>query len=363
MADNNILHGNAQTLREILEKYEQLEKTVGEVELLESKLRGIERDIDVIDKTVSEQTDASIRKQRDAILSKYGKEISKEEDKLKKARTDRERALTKGKEERMMEETAELQENNKKLKAEIKTITRENNLSGICKTRLFLALFAAKGLADKLTFVLLFVIFTCVLPYLVYVFLPLEGELVLAGVYCAFWIVFSFSYLAINNTIKVNKWEAIKNIRACKHNIAQNKKHIQSIRTAIHKEDNDSMYNLGEFDNRISEAEGEIKRLTDIQNKDLDEFDNVTAKAIATEIAAGTKTERENLDKLQKETKAIIDNKKAVMQQAKMLLARYEPYLDKKLMNRESLSALIRIIEAGNATDISQAVAFLEKKE
>ena len=39
-----------------------------------------------------------------------------------------------------------------------------------------------------------------------------------------------------------------------------------------------------------------------------------------------------------------------------VILDNYEGYLDKKLINGESLSALIRIIEEGNADNVSQAV-------
>jgi len=100
---NNILNGNVQTLKDILAKWEEHEKTVGDVELLMSKVRGLNRDIDAMDKKTKGLIDAAVKKHKDGITSGIDKSIARETDKLKKAKTERDKALAKGKAKRMQD--------------------------------------------------------------------------------------------------------------------------------------------------------------------------------------------------------------------------------------------------------------------
>ncbi len=363
MGDNNILNGNAQTLKEILTKWEEHEKTVSEVELLLSKLRGLNRDIDAMDKRVKAHTDSAIKKQRDEIVSDMDKAIAKESDKLKKARSERDKALAKGKASRIEDETETLRNDNERLNAELKGITRANKLLPICRSKLFLALFATKGLAEIAIFAVSFLVSTCILPYLVFLLLPSNEPIVLAVIYCVFWIVISSIYLFINNRVKLNKWDVFKNIRLYRLKIEQNKKHILKIKVAISKDSDEGAYNLEDFNARISEAEKAVAELTAQKEAALTEFENVTKRVIIEAIEEPTRAERARLVKEQEKTKEELAGKEEKEKQEKAMLSEYESSLDKKLINRDALIALIRIIEEGNAQSVSQAVTYYKEAD
>ncbi len=363
MGDNNILNGNVQTLKEILAKLEEHEKTVSEVELLLSKLRGLNRDIDAMDKKIKANTDSAIKKQRDEIVSGIDKAIAKESDKLKKAKTERNKALAKGKASRIKDETETLRNDNERLKAELKGIMRENKLLPICRSKLFMALFATKGIVEIIIFVVSFLVSTCILPYLVFMLLPDDEPIALAVVYCVFWIIISFTYLFINNRVKLNKWDVFKSIRMYKLKIEQNKKHILKIKGAISNDSDEGAYELNEFNIRISDAKKAVDELTAQKEARLAEFENVTKNAIIEEIEGPTRAERARIAEEQENIKKALANKEEKEKQDKALLSEYESFLDKKLINRDSLSALIRIIEEGNAQNVSQAVTYYKEAD
>ncbi len=353
---NNILNGNAQTLKDILAKWEEHEKAVGDVELLMSKVRGLNRDIDAMDKKTKGLIDAAVKKHKDGIVSGIDKSIARETDKLKKAKTERDKALVKGKAQRMKDETETLRKDNERLKSELKGIMRANKILPFCKSRFFLALFATKGIVEIIIFIVSFLVAACVLPYLVFLLLPTDKPLVLAVIYSVFWTVISFGYLFINNKVKLNKWDVFKNIRLYKFKIEQNNKHIRKIKGEISKDNDEGVYDLDEFDMRISESDKLLNDLNKQRTLALSEFENVTKPAIVAEMEAPVKDERERLVKELEIAKKELAQKEEQERADKVILTEYENSLDKQLMNRDALNALIKIIEEGNADSVSQAV-------
>jgi len=353
---DNILNGNVQTLKDILAKWEEHEKTVGDVELLMSKVRSLSRDIDAVDKKTKGLIDAAVKKRKDELISGIDKSISKETDKLKKAKAERDKALAKGKAKRMQDETEVLRKDNERLRSELKGIMRANKILPFCKSKFFLALFATKGIVEIIIFIISFLITACVLPYLVFWLLPTDKPVVLAAIYSVFWTIISFVYLFINNRVKLNKWDVFKNIRLYKFKIEQNKKHIAKIKSEISKDTDEGAYDLNEFNSKIDEADRLLNDLNKQREAALSEFEKETRPAIVAEIEAPVKDERAKLAEELESARRELADKEEREKAAKVILDNYEGYLDKKLINGESLSALIRIIEEGNADNVSQAV-------
>lgn len=356
LMSDNILNGNLQTLKDILARWEEHEKTVGEVELLMSRIRGLNRDIDAMDKKTKGLADAAVKKRKDELISGIDKAIAKETDKLKKAKADRDKAFAKGKAQRIKDDTEALRKDNERLKSELKGIMRANKILPFCRSRFFLALFATKGLVEIIIFIISFLVAACVLPYFVFWLLPTDKPFVLAVIYSVFWTVISFIYMFINNRVKLNKWDVFKSIRLYKFKIEQNTKHIHKIKGEISKDTDEGAYDLNEFNARINEADKLLNDLNKQREAALAEFEKETKPSIIAEIEAPVKDERERLAKELEDAKKELADKEEKEKADKAVLAGYESYLDKKLINRESLSALIRIIEEGSADSVSQAV-------
>ena len=76
----------------------------------------------------------TIKKRRSEIDTSYDKEIAKGQERLKKARTQREKAKNKGMKERIAEETSELREHNRDLQIQMKTMFQKDKVPVFCRT-------------------------------------------------------------------------------------------------------------------------------------------------------------------------------------------------------------------------------------
>lgn len=102
----------------------------------------------------------------------YDREISKTQDKLKKARARREKAKNQGVKERIYNETAQLREENRQLKLHNSTIFHQNGIPSICNTKFYYALYFTKGLKEALIFFLTFAIGFFLIPCGIYWLIP-----------------------------------------------------------------------------------------------------------------------------------------------------------------------------------------------
>ena len=82
-------------------------------------------------KAVTDSVNQTIKKRRSEIDSSYDKEIAKGQERLKKARTQREKAKNKGMKERIAEETSVLREHNRDLQVQMKTMFQKDKVPGI----------------------------------------------------------------------------------------------------------------------------------------------------------------------------------------------------------------------------------------
>ena len=362
MDGNNIVNSDIAKLRSLLEILESQQKTVRDVELLQSQFRAVLRDLEMITTHEQENIDGISKKRRGELVSIHDKNIYKAEDNLKKARTERGKNFEKCKKDRIVNETAELIEETKTMRSERKALLKQNKMSVIHRTKFFLALFAAKGIAERIIQAIVFVLIFCILPYGIYMLIPFKHTLVLAGIYSAVTLLFMSGYLAISNNLRIYKWDVIQRVRKYNEDITANRKRIAEIRMSIKKDGSDEVYDLAEYDDRIKGAE--VAYSDALKNKEtaLDEFDNVTQKEIEDEVKGKSATEREALLKLREEISERLKEAEGKQREvAQKLNAEYALFMNREHMKKETVVELIGILEAGKAVNISGAVKYLNE--
>ena len=129
MDGNNIVNSDIAKLRSLLEILESQQKTVRDVELLQSQFRAVLRDLEMITTHEQENIDGISKKRRGELVSIHDKNIYKAEDNLKKARTERGKNFEKCKKDRIVNETAELLEETKTMRSERKALLKQNKMS------------------------------------------------------------------------------------------------------------------------------------------------------------------------------------------------------------------------------------------
>ena len=361
---NNVVSNDIVKLRSLLEILESQQTMVRDVELLQSQFRAVLRDLEMITTHEQENIDNISKRRRGELVSVHDKNIYKAEDALKKARTERDKNFEKCKKDRIANETAELIEETKIMRSERKALLKQNRMSVIHRTKFFLALFAARGVVERLIQAVVFVLIFCVLPYVIYMLIPFKHTLVLAGIYSAVTLLFISGYLAVSNNLRVYKWDVIQRVRKYNEDIKDNCKQISAIRKSIKKDGSDDNYDLTEDDDRIREAE--VVYTGAIKDKEcaLNEFDTVTRKEIESEVKSKSGTEREALFKLREEiSQKLKDAEGKQREVAQKINTEYAPFMNKENMKKETVVELIGILESGKATSISSAVKYLNESK
>ena len=208
-----------------------------------------------------------------------------------------------------------------------------------------------------------------VLPGVVYYLLPVNkdngftSKVILAATYFVVIILVVFIYLLIAGKTKKKHEDGLKNIRQLRERIQGNNRQVRKITRAIRKDNNEEVYELGDFDARIKEVEDEIKRISDEKEKALLNFDENISNDIVKEIES---KEMPRINDLQKEYDETVSQKESLEEIVKetslKISSEYEAYIGKEYTNLERIDALIKIMENGQAQTVSQAIDLYKRQ-
>ncbi|WP_367568756.1 hypothetical protein [Lacrimispora sp.] len=321
---------------------------------LEEKRLG--KELDSERKAVTDAISLTVKKRIEEINSTYDSEIAREQDRLKKVRSKREKAKNQGVRERIEEETTELNNSIRELKLELKEVFRQDKVPGFCKSNLYFALYLPRGMGEF--FLLLLTIFVCFLaiPYGVYLLLPKQLPLYLVGIYFVTILFFGGLYILVNNRTKVRHQAALKRGRSLRDHMKSNKKRIRSITRSIKKDRDEAVYNLEKYDDEIARIEQDLADIAEKKKESLNTFDKVTRTIISDEIAGNSRERIEGLEAAYE--KAGADVKEAeirVKEQTLFIHDNYTSYIGKEFMVPEKLDELADMIRLGKASTISEA--------
>ena len=111
------------------------------------RLKQDQKQLEMDKKEVEDQISQTTKKRLGEITASYDKELSKGQDQLKKARSKREKAKNQGVKERIIDETSDLRDDNRRIRLQIKTIFQQNHVPGICDTNFYYALYFPRHFA------------------------------------------------------------------------------------------------------------------------------------------------------------------------------------------------------------------------
>ncbi|MCI9488307.1 MAG: hypothetical protein HFI64_15380 [Lachnospiraceae bacterium] len=323
---------------------------------LQSEEKRLTRTLASEKKSVEDEIASTVRKRKDEIALSYDREISKTQDKLKKARMRREKAKNQGVKERIANETAQLREENRQLRLQNSTTFRQNGIPAICNTKFYYALYFTKGIKEILIFLLTFLLGFLVLPCGIYLLIPKHAPWMLILIYVAVILVICGLYIAVNNRTKVNHLEIMRDARKNRDMIEANRRKIRVIIKAIEKDKNESVYNLGKYDREISKIESELSELAARKQEALGVFENQTRAALEQEIVENNRMKLENLaGQLKQVTAANREMGSSLQKKTIAFTDKYGPYIGQEFLYQEKLDKLIDILNQGMASSLTEA--------
>lgn len=316
-----------------------------------------EKELAAAKKAVTDSVNQTIKKRRSEIDSSYDKEIAKGQERLKKARTQREKAKNKGMKERIAEETSVLREHNRDLQVQMKTMFQKDKVPAFCRTTFYYSLYYARGLKERLIGFITFLICFLVLPCGIYFLLPDRKIWYLVLVYFADIIIFGGLYVTIGNRSRSRYHDALKQGREIRNLLNSNEKKIKVITHSIEKDGNEDIYDLEKYDDEIACASQELSEIAERKKDAVSNFENVTRTIISDEIEGSRREEMLALEEEIKELSAQLHSlEDSIRDQNIHITDTFGPYLGNEFLEPDRLSELSKLIQSGSAANITEAI-------
>lgn len=306
----------------------------------------------------------TLKKRKEELASTYDGELAKTNDRIKKEKSRREKAISQGKKARAKAETEELRKQNQQLNQEAKRMFKKEHLPAFCNSTLYYSLFFAKGARELLVMFLSFLIVFLALPFGVYYLIPSKGIGAVILIYVVDILIFGGSFIVVSEKTKMTHPSAIKQGRNYRDAILANKKKIRKIEKSIARDENNSYYDLEEYDENLDKLSLDYEEISRQRKDALDNFEKVTRKVIMDEIVLNNK---ERIDGLSAKSLQVAEELKEAENHAREASLSftdvYGSYIDKEYWQQEKLDQLIEILKNGEAKSITEAQTIYKTKK
>ena len=358
--ESTILQGDIQEIEVIKEDVIALNDCIEKKKALEEKERQVEKSITKKENAIEDEIKKVTRKRRAQLEDAFDEQINNVNEKLKNVESNREKAKKKAVMQRIDTETAEFRSDDEELHLAGKSVFKQENIPFLYNNRLFFALYFPQGIGDAGIILLVLALAFFVIPFaLYYVFFEGLGMLYLAFSYLFAILVFGGLYLVVGKT-KYRHLEALNRVREMRRSIQESKKRQRKIKRQIMKDQDESHYELGEFDQEIDEYKHTINELLEQKKKALLNFDNVTAGEIRNQI---TDAHEEELQSLKEEYREAHEQGKENLEKLNRISVKlsteYEGVIGREFLTREKLERMEEVIKEGNAKNIGEAITFI----
>lgn len=315
-------------------------------------------------KAVTDMISQTMKKRRDEIADTYDKEIDKVQEQLKRTRVKREKAKNQGVKERISSETEELRLENKELKASMKSLFKEKHVPAFCSSHLYYSLFFPKWPKEMLTALFFVLVFFLAVPCGVYFLVPEHTHLHLVLIYVLDILIFGGIYISISNRTKLKYMETLREGRSYLDNIRSNHKQIKKVISSIKKDRDDAQYHLEKFDDDIAQFQQDLNEIAAKKKEAQNYFETVTKTILQDEIEHN---HQEKLDELAQEYGRVQEDLKNTLTEMKEkrlhITDNYGTYLGKEYLDSFKIAELCTIIQNGQASNVSEAIAVHRTKK
>ena len=297
---------------------------------LTGELKQSEKAYSSMEKSVAEGITTALKKKKEEIAATYDRELSQYQDQIDVCKTERAKAKANAIAQRIQVETAPLNQQNQQLEAQIELKFKENKVPVVCKKRAISMLFFPKNSRDWTIDILVGVGLIFFIP--LFFSLAISNRLVLAFTFFvyvgALFTVYLYLLAGVNEEVE----ELRKQIRI-------NNKNKQLMTNRIKKSQDETGYNLGSFDDKITGIQQVMQNTVEKRQEALENFESEIRHQITADITAANKDELLGLQQeFESKRQELSDKKEEIEQIEKQLKEEYEPVFGKDLLYKQRLN-------------------------
>lgn len=358
MAEDNVLTGGIETLYTMKENLLELEGYKQKSAELAKEEEKLEKDISLKEKAINDEISEVTKKRKDDIENSFEEQISKTKVRLKKVKAKKDKLKDAKVSERIKIETSELMEERRQLKEEIKSVFRLNHIPRAFNNNLYYSIYYPRSIKDILIIRIAIALCFLALPVCIYQgLLPKESKWLIIT-YFVTVLVFGGVYVIINHITKEKHQEVPMQIRTLRSKLAVNLKKIKVIERGIRKDKDESGYGLDKFNDEIADLETEVANITEEKKAALVTFETTTKYVIIEEIK---NRKQKELDDLKMNHGRVYEEQRNAEEKVKQysleISSKYESFVGKENMSIDRINRLIELVESGEVTKVSDAIA------
>ena len=358
------------TMQEELAEVERLKR---ELDGLKSDQKKLEKDIVSTEKSIKNEIASTIKRKRNDLKDEYAQKTHEVNNEKKGIEQQKSRKRSREVAARVGDETSMLVNENKEIRKDIMRYLRENRVPKIFRNRVFEVLFDPVGLVDWGEFLAAGFVAFLLIPWLIYhlgQFTGIYNELNTANkkvflvILVAVWIILVLVvYFLIYANVKMKYKDVFTQTRELRREINVNDKKINDIKRNIHRDKDDSKYDLDEFNVKIQLAEEKQEAINFDRNNALKDFDENVTKSITDEI---TEKRTPELEEKKKALEELIEKTEEINAEYDSASAdidsKYISELGADIVRPDVIDKLAKIMDEGKASTIGDAIEVLKGK-
>ena len=304
---------------------------------LTGELKQSEKAYSSMEKSVAEGITTALKKKKEEIAATYDRELSQYQDQIDVCKTERAKAKANAIAQRIQVETAPLNQQNQQLEAQIELKFKENKVPVVCKKRAISMLFFPKNSRDWTIDILVGVGLIFFIP--LFFSLAISNRLVLAFTFFVYVGALFTVYLYLLHKYMLKFAGVNEEVEELRKQIRINNKNKQLMTNRIKKSQDETGYNLGSFDDKITGIQQVMQNTVEKRQEALENFESEIRHQITADITAANKDELLGLQQeFESKRQELSDKKEEIEQIEKQLKEEYEPIFGKDLLYKQRLN-------------------------
>lgn len=304
---------------------------------LTGELKQSEKAYSSMEKSVAEGITTALKKKKEEIAATYDRELSQYQDQIDVCKTERAKAKANAIAQRIQVETAPLNQQNQQLEAQIELKFKENKVPVVCKKRAISMLFFPKNSRDWTIDILVGVGLIFFIP--LFFSLAISNRLVLAFTFFVYVGALFTVYLYLLHKYMLKFAGVNEEVEELRKQIRINNKNKQLMTNRIKKSQDETGYNLGSFDDKITSIQQVMQNTVEKRQEALENFESEIRHQITADITAANKNELLGLQQeFESKRQELSDKKEEIEQIENQLKEEYEPVFGKDLLYKQRLN-------------------------
>ena len=354
---------NSMLLRSAKEALHTLNEKREECSLLGAEVKKLEKTLKEEKKAANDLVKATIKKRQGELTASYDSEIGSLNDEIKRENTRRDKAIATGKKVRMKQETEELRNQVLQSSQDLRVLMQKDKLPAVCGTRVFYSLVSPKGVFEYGILALIVLALCVLLPLLFTRILPWKGIIPTILIFVIFIGLFAAAYIFVNRLLRASHWDVIQRGRVYLDQIVDKKRKIRAIEENIARDDDDSYYQLDEYNVALQELLDKLSYANESKKAALDEFDRVTKTSIMSDVQTQKQGQIDELEAVLAEKSSEFSGMNENVRKLELDFSeKYGTLIDRAFQQEEKIDKMIEFLENGEANTIMEAQNLLKTK-